>query len=71
MASAAVPGQLSAISTPLHVVVSERGEHSEIHVLRVPAAGVEAWDSPFELGQVRARISQAIERIAMRALLGA
>jgi len=60
----------AAALTPLHVVVSERGDHSEIHILRVhpPADGAE--DSMMELGMLRARIADAIERIAMRALLG-
>ena len=52
-------------ASPLHVVVSQRGDHSEIHVMR---AGLD--ESPAELGEVRARVAQAIERIAMRALLG-
>jgi len=56
--------------TPLHVVVSERGEHSEIHILRIPAATDGAEDSLAALGKLRAQIADAIERIAMRALLG-
>ena len=65
------PGVAGAAAlTPLHVVVSERGDHSEIHILRVhpPADGDEG--SLAELGVLRARIADAIERIAMRALLG-
>jgi uncharacterized protein (DUF302 family) len=60
-----------AALTPLHVVVSERGEHSEIHILRVPPAADGSEVSWAELGLLRARIADAIERIAMRALLGA
>jgi len=60
----------AAALTPLHVVVSERGEHSEIHILRVPHAADDAEGSLAELGKLRAQIADAIERIAMRALLG-
>lgn len=60
-----------AALTPLHVVISERGDHSEIHILRVPQAADGAEVSLAELGKLRAKIADAIERIAMRALLGA
>jgi len=65
------PGSVSAaVLTPLHVVVSERGDHSEIHILRVHPAPDGEEGSLAELGMLRARIADAIERIAMRALLG-
>ena len=63
--------ELGAVAfTPLHVVVSERGEHSEIHILRVPSAADGDERSLAELGKLRAQIADAIERISMRALLG-
>ncbi len=60
----------AAALTPLHVVVSERGEHSEIHILRVPVAAGGDDGPQAELARLRAQIADAIERIAMRALLG-
>ena len=60
----------AAALTPLHVVISERGDHSEIHILRGPGAADVAEGSLAELGKLRAQIADAIERIAMRVLLG-
>jgi uncharacterized protein (DUF302 family) len=58
-----------AAKQPLHVVVSERGDHSEIHILRVPY-GDDAEGLQAALGRLRAQIADAIERIAMRVLPG-
>ena len=62
-----------AALTPLHIVVSARGSETEIHVLRV----LPREDGPLDraavaaLGRLQAAISQAIEKIGMRAGLGA
>ena len=56
----------AAALTPLHVVISERGDHSEIHILRVPYGD----DDLGSMADLRAQIADAIERIAMRVLLG-
>ena len=69
VAAGAAGKERGVTAMPLHVVVSERGEHSEIHIMRVPAT-VDAQAAAPELGQFRVRIAQAIERIAMRVLLG-
>jgi len=59
--------------TPLHIVVSARGAQTEIHVLRV----LPREDGPLDrvavaaLGRLQTAISQAIEKIGMRASLGA
>lgn len=52
-----------ATLTPLHIVVSARGLRTEIHLLKIPPTG--------EMGLFRARLSRALEKIAMRAVLGA
>ncbi|MEO8595900.1 MAG: hypothetical protein ABI759_21445 [Candidatus Solibacter sp.] len=65
----AAPLRTGAAFTPLHVVISERGAHAEIHIMRVPAAEG-AREGLAEIGPLRAQVAQAIERIAMRALLG-
>jgi uncharacterized protein (DUF302 family) len=55
---------------PLHIVVSARGQQTEVHVLNVPAPeGAEDGSSVAVLGRFRGRLGQAIERIGMRALL--
>ena len=51
-----------AALAPLHVVVAQRNQHSEVHIVRVPPG-------EGELAQLRTQIAHAIERIAMRALL--
>ena len=69
----AVPEPGPAALTPLHVVVSARGSQTEIHILRV----LPREDGPLDrvavaaLGRLQAAISQAIEKIGMRASLGA
>jgi hypothetical protein len=65
--------QCPAALTPLHIVVSARASQTEIHVLRV----LPREDGPLDcvalaaLGRLQTAISQAIERIGMRASLGA
>ncbi len=61
-----------AALTPLHIVVSARGSQTEFHLLRA----LPVHDSPLDrpateiFRQLQAKISQAVERIAMRATLG-
>ncbi len=59
--------------TPLHIVVSGRGAQTEIHVLRVLPRDSGPVDrlAIATLGQLQTAISQAIEKIGMRAGLGA
>ena len=57
--------------TPLHVVILARAAHSEIHILRVPALQDAKEHDLAELVRLRSEIARAIERIAMRALIGA
>jgi len=65
------PLSRDVLYTPLHVVISARGPHSEIHILRVPLLQDAKEPDLAELGRLRAEIGCAIERIAMRALIGA
>jgi uncharacterized protein (DUF302 family) len=54
--------------TPLHIVVSARGPQTEIHILRIPPRdGMPEDPAMADLGRFRARLSQAIEKIGMRA----
>jgi uncharacterized protein (DUF302 family) len=61
----------AAALTPLHIVVSARGSLTEIHVLRIPSPhdGMRDDSAMAELGRFRAQLSQAIEKIGMRAVL--
>ena len=64
-------GHLGAAAlTPLHIVVSARGPQTEIHLLRIPPPydGVRQDSAMADLGRFRARLSQAIETIGMRAV---
>ena len=72
------PGRLAtdpqeAALTPLHIVVSARGSHSEVHVLRV----LPRHDGTLDLRAIavssllQTAIAQAIATIGMRASLGA
>jgi uncharacterized protein (DUF302 family) len=63
----------AAALTPLHIVVSARGAQTEIHVLKIPPPHDGLQDaSPIAiLGRFRAQLSQAIEKIGMRAVLRA
>lgn len=52
---------------PLHLVISDRGPHTEVHLLKVGrAAGV-----PGPAARLQNTISRAIESIGMRASIGA
>jgi uncharacterized protein (DUF302 family) len=62
----------AAALTPLHIVVSARGSQAEIHVLRIiPRPYDDMCDASAMavLERFRARLSQAIEKIGMRAVL--
>ena len=59
-----------AAPSPFHVVVSQRGDRSEIHIMRVPALAGEVDEARTTLTECHRRVAQAIERIAMRAMLG-
>jgi uncharacterized protein (DUF302 family) len=63
----------AAALTPLHIVVSARGSQTEIHVLRIPTPhdGLPDASAMAVLGRFRAQLSQAIEKIGMRAVLRA
>ena len=65
-----VPLSRDIVYTPLHVVISARGSHSEIHILRVPLLQDATEPDLAEVGRLRAEVGCAIERIAMRALIG-
>ncbi|MBZ5724696.1 MAG: hypothetical protein LAP87_06830 [Acidobacteriia bacterium] len=64
---------LAAALTPLHIVVSARGSQTEIHLLRALASD----NGPLEpqvaatFRRLQAEIFRAIEKIGMRAALGA
>ena len=62
-------GHLGAAAlTPLHIVVSARGPQTEIHILRIPPPDGKPEDPALaDLGRFRFRLSQAIEKIGMRA----
>jgi uncharacterized protein (DUF302 family) len=62
-------GHLGAAAlTPLHIVVSARGPQTEIHILRIPPPDGAPGDRAMaDLGKFRSRLSQAIEKIGMRA----
>jgi uncharacterized protein (DUF302 family) len=62
----------TAALTPLHIVVSARGLQTEVHVLRIPPPqdGEADASAMAVLGRFRAQLSQAIEKIGMRAVLG-
>ena len=62
-------GHLGAAAlTPLHIVVSARGPQTEIHILRIPPPdGMPEDPALADLGRFRSRLSQAIEKIGMRA----
>jgi uncharacterized protein (DUF302 family) len=63
-------GNLGAAAlTPLHILVSARGPQTEIHLLRIPPPyeGMRQDSAMADLGRFRARLSQAIEKIGMRA----
>ena len=62
-------GHLGAAAlTPLHIVVSARGPQTEIHILRIPPPNGTPGDRAMaDLGRFRSRLSQAIEKIGMRA----
>ncbi len=59
--------------TPLHIVASARGRETEIHVMRVwPEEGEPPSEAAIvALGAVLAEVGRAIEKIGMRAALGA
>ena len=59
--------------TPLHIVVAARGSQTEIHVLRIPLPQDDMRDASAMavLGRFRAQLSQALEKIGMRAVLRA
>ncbi len=61
----------AAALTPLHIVVSARGPHTEIHILRIPPPydGMREDSAMADLGRFCGRLSQAIETIGMRAVL--
>ncbi|MCX6629992.1 MAG: hypothetical protein NTW28_20435 [Candidatus Solibacter sp.] len=61
----------AAALMPLHIVVSARGAQTEIHVLKIPPPheGVYDVSAMAVLGRFRAQLSQAIEKIGMRAVL--
>jgi uncharacterized protein (DUF302 family) len=57
--------------TPLHVVVSARGSQTEIHFLRTVPTDLSPVDEPVmrAIHRLQDRITQAVERIGMRATL--
>lgn len=57
---------------PLHIVVSGRGSHTDIHILRVlPRDGGPVDRNALSaLGQLQTAILKGIEKIAMRSALG-
>lgn len=57
--------------TPLHLVVSARGSQTEIHFLRAVPTSLSPVDEPAmkAIHRLQDRITQAVERIAMRATL--
>lgn len=59
----------SAVFTPLHIVVSARGRHTQVHILRVlPRQQAAVGDVQLaRLSRMETAVSQAIEKIAMRA----
>ena len=63
----------AAALTPLHIVVSAHGTQTEIHVMRIPPPddGPPDASAMAVLGRFRAQLSQAIEKIGMRAVLRA
>lgn len=63
----------AAALTPLHIVVSARGSQTEIHLLRALPARNVSLDRPTldVFRHMQARVAQAVERIAMRSILGA
>jgi uncharacterized protein (DUF302 family) len=63
----------AAALAPLHIVVSAHGSQTEIHVMRIPPPhdGLPDASAMALLGRFRAQLSQAIERIGMRAVLRA
>jgi hypothetical protein len=70
--SAAMEGSSGGF-TPLHIVVAARGPQSEVHLLKfVPRDGRPAdVNASAALERLRAAISEAVERIGMRASFGA
>jgi uncharacterized protein (DUF302 family) len=63
----------AAALTPLHIVVSAHGSQTEIHVMRIPPPrdGLPDTSAMAVLGRFRSQLSQAIEKIGMRAVLRA
>lgn len=63
----------AAALAPLHVVVSGRGAHSEVHVLRILPNDGSLLDrrAMAALNHIQAEILQAIEKIGMRVTLSA
>jgi uncharacterized protein (DUF302 family) len=59
--------------TPLHIVVSARGSHTEIHLLKISARadGLHSRAPAAAFGELQSNLTHAIESIGMRASLGA
>lgn len=63
----------AAALMPLHIVVAAHGSQTEIHVLKIPPPhdGPQDASAMAVLGRFRTQLSQAIEKIGMRAVLRA
>lgn len=53
--------------TPLHIVISARGQHTEMHVMRFPPMESDGLSRPAlaAFGRMQMAISQAIQKIGM------
>jgi hypothetical protein len=59
--------------TPLHIVISARADHTEMHVMRFPPKEAGGLSRPAveAFGRMQIAISQAVEKIGMRTNLTA